>query len=139
MSFFCSSWRQPQDNISDLQAQVAACAVGSEQIRALFDEFGQKVTLFYMEAIRRNAESTVRAFLTKLCQEKGPSHKAVDYMDDGTPIALTVTINEKDGSAVFDFEGTGSAVHGNINAPRAVANAAITYCLSDTEEDELIS
>jgi N-methylhydantoinase B/oxoprolinase/acetone carboxylase alpha subunit len=28
-----------------------------------------------------------------------------DQMDDGTPICLSVTIDRRDGSAVFDFEG----------------------------------
>lgn len=122
---------QIEDNISDLKAQVAACTIGSEQIRGLFDEFGQEVTLFYMEAIRQNAEDTVRAFFKRLHAERGSVPlTAVDYMDDGTPIALTITLNGEDGTAVFDFEGTGSAVHGNINAPKAVANAAVTYCVS---------
>ena len=30
-------------------------------------------------------------------------------MDDGTPIKLRVTIDRRDGSATFDFEGTGQA------------------------------
>ena len=29
---------------------------------------------------------------------------AIDYMDDGSPIELTVDINVKDGTAIFDFE-----------------------------------
>jgi N-methylhydantoinase B/oxoprolinase/acetone carboxylase alpha subunit len=29
-------------------------------------------------------------------------------MDDGTPIKLAVTIDRRDGSAIFDFEGTGN-------------------------------
>ncbi len=28
-----------------------------------------------------------------------------DQMDDGTPICLAVTIDRRDGSATFDFEG----------------------------------
>lgn len=38
-------------------------------------------------------------------------------------------INEEDGSAVFDFEGTGPELWGNLNAPRAVSYSAIIYCL----------
>lgn len=30
---------------------------------------------------------------------------AGDQMDDGTPIRLAVTVDRRDGSAVFDFEG----------------------------------
>ena len=33
------------------------------------------------------------------------------------------------GTAVFDFTGTGNEVFGNINAPRAVALSALIYCL----------
>ena len=50
-------------------------------------------------------------------------------MDDGTPIAVKIVINNLDGSAIFDFNGTGSQVFGNCNAPPAVTYSAIIYCL----------
>ena len=33
------------------------------------------------------------------------------------------------GDAVFDFEGTGPQVLGNLNTPRAVVYSAVIYCL----------
>lgn len=36
-------------------------------------------------------------------------------MDDGTPIKLKVSIDAEEGSAVFDFEGTGDEVLGNVS------------------------
>lgn len=33
------------------------------------------------------------------------------------------------GSAVFDFSGSGSEVFGNLNAPRAITLSALIYCL----------
>lgn len=50
-------------------------------------------------------------------------------MDDGTPIKLQVTIDEKAGSAVCDFSGTGPQVIGNCNAPTAITLSALIYCL----------
>jgi len=44
---------------------------------------------------------------------------AQDYLDDGSPIKLTVIIDPDLGSAIFDFEGTGPEVYGNLNAPPA--------------------
>ena len=38
-------------------------------------------------------------------------------------------INEKDGSAVFDFEGTGHEIRGNLNAPISVVHSAVIYCM----------
>ena len=48
-------------------------------------------------------------------------------MDDGSPIALKVTIDEKTGDATFDFSGTGPEVRGNWNAPISVVHSAIIY------------
>ena len=33
------------------------------------------------------------------------------------------------GSAVFDFTGTGPEMYGNCNAPRAITFSALIYCL----------
>lgn len=35
----CQATRRIEDNLSDLQAQTAACAAGAEQIKGLFKEF----------------------------------------------------------------------------------------------------
>lgn len=80
--------------------------------------------------LRDNAEQAVRALLKKMhttMDSKGL--KCVDYMDDGTPISLSVDIDGETGSAVFDFSGTGPQVYGNTNAPRAITHSAILYCL----------
>jgi 5-oxoprolinase (ATP-hydrolysing) len=52
-----------------------------------------------------------------------------DYMDDGTPIRLAVTIDRRNGSALFNFNGTGPQVFGNTNAPPAVTTSAVIYSL----------
>ena len=62
--------------------------------------------------------------------------EAIDYLDDGTPIALKITIDGEAGSAVFDFEGTGSESIGNLNTPTSVSHSAIIYslrCLVDLD------
>ena len=41
---------------------------------------------------------------------------------------LSCTVR-RDGSATFDFTGTGPEVYGNLNAPPAVAYSAIIYAL----------
>lgn len=38
-------------------------------------------------------------------------------------------IDEETRSAVFDFEGTGCEVHGNLNAPISVVHSAVIYCM----------
>lgn len=44
-------------------------------------------------------------------------------------IKLRVEINEKEGSAHLDFEGTGCEVRGNLNAPISVVHSAVIYSM----------
>ncbi|KAI1141761.1 Hydantoinase B/oxoprolinase-domain-containing protein [Hypoxylon sp. FL0543] len=117
------------DNLSDLRAQVAANAKGSKLIEKLFEEYGREVVQFYMDRIQANAEVAVRSFLQKTSERlNGNKLKAEDSLDNGTRIRLEIRINH-DGSAVFDFTGTGPEVVGNNNAPKSICLSAIIYSL----------
>jgi 5-oxoprolinase (ATP-hydrolysing) len=126
----CSGARCISDNLSDLKAQIAANTRGISLIQTLFNEYGVDTVQKYMYAIQATAETAVRNLLRGLHQKFGGQPlEAVDYMDDGTPIRLKVTIDGSNGSAIFDFDGTGPEVYGSWNAPIAITHSAIIYCL----------
>ncbi|XP_071530389.1 5-oxoprolinase isoform X1 [Panulirus ornatus] len=129
-----SGTRNLRDNLSDLRAQVAANHKGILLVNELINFYGLDVVQAYMGYIQSNAELAVRDLLkevgSRIKRKTGASLlHAVDYMDDGSPIELTVDINSKIGTAVFDFGGTGPEVWGNCNAPRAITVSAVIYCL----------
>ncbi|KAI1327341.1 hydantoinase B/oxoprolinase [Xylariaceae sp. FL0255] len=126
----CSGTRCLADNINDLRAQVSANQKGISLIEGLIAEYGEETVQFYMVNIQNNAEQCVRELLKKVYKRfEGKDLSAVDHMDDGSPIALRVTIDPEQGEAVFNFDGTGPEVYGNVNAPEAVTYSAIIYCL----------
>ncbi|GAA5891430.1 hypothetical protein JCM5296_006525 [Sporobolomyces johnsonii] len=126
----CSGTRCLGDVESDLKAQIAANNKGVNLINLLNEEYGLETVQQYMLHIRDNAELAVRNLLKQVARERNTNElQAVDHLDDGTPIALKVTINEEEGSAVFDFEGTGPEIYGNLNAPISVTYSAIIYSL----------
>jgi len=130
----CSGTRTLQENISDLKAQIAANNKGIRLVSDLIEEYGLDVVQAYMKYIQENAEVAVREMLKKCAQSRRRENdvatlSAEDYMDDGSKIALQISIDHKEGTAVFDFGGTSPQVWGNINAPRAVTMSAIIYCL----------
>lgn len=89
-----------------------------------------------MNAIKKNAATAVRSYL-KHTYEKfdGKPLVAIDHMDDGTPIKLTITIDPS-GSATFDFTGTGLEGLHCFNAPSAISKSATMYvlrCLIDED------
>ena len=64
--------------------------------------------------------------------------EACEYMDDGTKIQLKIFEEKQNGNGnggkakskyIFDFNGTGPQVLGNVNAPTAITSAAVMYCL----------
>jgi 5-oxoprolinase (ATP-hydrolysing) len=125
----CSGSRNLSDNISDLKAQIAANARGITLIQNLIEEYGLETVQMYMYEIQHTAELAVRNLLKDMYHRYGGRPlEALDFMDDGTPIKLTITI-DKEGAAVFDFDGTGPEVRGNINAPEAITHSAIIYAL----------
>ena len=121
------------DNLSDLKAQVAANQRGIDLLQEMVQNWSLEVVQGYMKHIQDNAEESVRMMLQELSAREelpqvGTIH-AVDYLDDGSPIRLALTIDRRDGSACFDFAGTGTELWGNLNAPKAVTHSAVLYAL----------
>ncbi|XP_015426864.1 PREDICTED: 5-oxoprolinase, partial [Myotis davidii] len=130
----CSGTRNLHDNLSDLRAQVAANQKGIQLVGELIGQYGLDVVQAYMGHIQANAELAVRDMLRAFGSSRQARGlplevSAEDHMDDGSPIRLRVHINLSQGSAVFDFSGTGPEVFGNLNAPRAITLSALIYCL----------
>lgn len=132
--------RRLQDNLSDLQAQVAANRRGITLIKELIEQYGLDIVQAYMTYVQINAEGAVREMLKSVAARvtsQSPKFGAgdfvtieeEDYMDDGSVIHLKLTINPHKGEANFDFSGTSPEVYGNWNAPEAVTAAAVIYCI----------
>ncbi|WFD45090.1 5-oxoprolinase (ATP-hydrolyzing) [Malassezia psittaci] len=125
----CSGSRCFRDVESDLQAQIAANHKGIMLIQDLVQEWSLSTVQEYMLHIRDNAELAVRNLLRSVANQHSTKLHSLDFMDDGTPIELSITIDPEQGSAVFDFQGTGPEVNANFNCPRSVAFSAIIYSL----------
>jgi 5-oxoprolinase (ATP-hydrolysing) len=116
--------RNPDENLADLQAQIAANEKGMQLLDELLARYGIEVVRAYMQHIQDNAaELTTRAI------EELPDgeHEFEDRLDDGARIAVRITVHG--GAMEIDFEGTDRALDNNLNAPRAVTMAAILYVL----------
>jgi 5-oxoprolinase (ATP-hydrolysing) len=124
-----SGTRNLRDNLSDLRAQVAANNSGIRLLKELVHENGLYIVEAYMNFIQKNAEQTVRVMLKDFAATNGGKVSAIDHMDDGSPIKLSIEIDPETGSAIFDFTGTGPQVLANHNAPPAVTYSAVIYSL----------
>ncbi len=121
--------RNPDANIADFKAQLAACEKGMQELLRMVDHFGLEVVHAYMQHVQDNAEESVRRVIDVL------SDGEFCYpMDDGYRICVKITLDKAARSAVIDFTGTSEQHPGNYNAPSSVCKAAVLYlfrCLVD--------
>ncbi len=123
--------RNPERNIADLKAQVAACEKGTTELLRAIDHFGLPVVHAYMRHVKANAEEAVRRVIDVL--DDGDFTYA---SDDGYQITVTIRVDRDRRSATVDFRGTSGLHPGNFNAPSAIAHAAVLYvfrCLVDDD------
>lgn len=116
--------RNPDDNVADLEAMVAANRAGERLLAAMVAEQGLVAVEVTMAQLQEAAGRKVGREIGRLADG---DHGFRDRLDDGTPVCVRLTV---DGERMrIDFAGTGAAVPGNLNAPRAVVEAAVIYVL----------
>ncbi len=123
--------RNPQQNLADLKAQIAANQTGAHALRRLVADYGLNVVRAYMQHVQDNAEAAVRRVISAL-------HDGAFTLelDTGARISVAIRVNQAARSATIDFTGTAPQQPDNFNAPRAVTVAAVLYvfrCLVDDD------
>jgi 5-oxoprolinase (ATP-hydrolysing) len=114
--------RNPDQNIADLKAKLAANERGVAEVRRLVDLYGLAVVDRYMGHVQDNAEASVKAVIDRL--EDGTARYA---MDCGAVIEVALRVDRQARTAVIDFTGTSGRHGGNFNAPKAITRAAVLY------------
>ena len=124
--------RNPDQNMADLRAQVAANQKGVDELRKMVAHFGLDVVQAYMGHVQDNAEEAVRRVITAL--------KDGDYtyqLDNGALIQVAIKVDHATRSATIDFTGTSGQLENNFNAPSAVCMAAVLYVFRTLVDDEI--
>ncbi|MBW4471607.1 MAG: hydantoinase B/oxoprolinase family protein [Stenomitos rutilans HA7619-LM2] len=124
--------RNPTQNLADLQAQIAANERGVQELHKMVQHYDLETVQAYMRHIQDNAEDSVRRVIDVL------TDSSFTYaMDDGSQIAVTVTIDRPTRSATIDFTGTSPQQPNNFNAPVAVCKAAVLYVFRSLVDDDI--
>lgn len=124
--------RNPQQNMADLKAQIAANEKGVQELRKMVDQFGLDVVQAYMRHVQDNAEESVRRVITRL-----KDGQFTLPLDNGAQIQVAVRVNAAQRSAEIDFTGTSAQQLNNFNAPTAVCLAAVLYVFRTLVDDDI--
>ncbi len=124
--------RNPDTNLADLRAQIAANAKGDDEVRKMIDHFGLDVVQSYMRHVQDNAEEAVRRVIDTLTDGEYRYE-----MDSGASIAVKITVDREARAATIDFTGTSPQLGTNFNAPSSVATAAVLYVFRTLVADDI--
>src|SRR5688572_3121367 len=123
--------RTPDERLGDLEAQLAANAVGVKALRRMVESRGRDVVRHYGRALQDYAQ----AFMSRtIAAIPDGTYAFEDFMDDdgagAGPIAIRVVVRFQHDVAVVDFTGSDSQVEGCVNCPEAVTRSAVYYCFA---------
>ena len=124
--------RNPEQNMADLRAQIAANEKGAQELLKMVAEFGLDVVQAYMGHVQDNAEESVRRVLHKLRDGAFTLE-----LDNGARICVAIRVDNVQRSAEVDFSGTSNQLENNFNAPTAVCMAAVLYVFRTLVDDDI--
>jgi 5-oxoprolinase (ATP-hydrolysing) len=124
--------RNPEQNMADLRAQIAATAKGEEELWRMIEDFGLEAVQAYTQHVQDNAEESVRRVI---CALKDGEFRL--EMDSGAMIHVAVRVNRESRSAVIDFTGTSPQLGNNFNAPAAVSVAAVLFVFRSLVDSDI--
>jgi N-methylhydantoinase B len=124
--------RNPDQNIADFKAQIAANERGVQELRKMVSQYGLETVQAYMKFVQDNAEESVRRAIDVL-----RDGSFIYEMDNGARIQVKVTIDRENRSATIDFTGTSEQLNSNFNAPKAVTQAAVLYVFRTLVDDNI--
>ncbi|HEY2985741.1 MAG TPA: hydantoinase B/oxoprolinase family protein, partial [Jatrophihabitantaceae bacterium] len=124
--------RNPETNLADLRAQIAANQRGVAEVGRMIDHFGLDVVQAYMRHVQDNAEEAVRRVIDAL--DDGSYRYE---MDCGAVISVRIRVDRGARTATIDFTGTSPQLDTNFNAPSSVATAAVLYVFRTLVADDI--
>ena len=124
--------RNPQQNMADLKAQIAANEKGVQELRKMVDQYGLDVVQSYMGYVQDNAEESVRRVITRL-----KNGEFTLPLDNGAQIRVAIRVDAANRTSEVDFTGTSAQQTNNFNAPTAVCMAAVLYVFRTLVNDDI--
>ncbi|BAZ48597.1 hydantoinase B/oxoprolinase [Nostoc sp. NIES-4103] len=124
--------RNPDQNIADFKAQIAANERGVKELLKMVNQYGLETVQAYMQFVQDNAEESVRRAIYVL-----KDGSFIYQMDSGAKIQVQVIIDRDKRSATIDFTGTSGQLNSNFNAPKAVTQAAVLYVFRTLVDDSI--
>ncbi len=122
--------RTPGERLGDLNAQMAAHEIGARRLSEIIERYEAEAVHAHALELLAYAERLTRALISDLPDGVYRYEDVLDgdgQTEDPVPIRLAIHIEGDELTA--DFSGTAPAVHGSLNAVRAIVESALLYVI----------
>lgn len=124
--------RNITQNMADLMAQTAANKTGVNELLKLVEQHSLKTVYAYMQHIQDSAKTSVQRVIAGL--ENG---EFIYPLESGATIVVKLSIDKVNLRACIDFTGTSAQQNNNLNAPKAITQAAVMYVFRCLVNDDV--
>ncbi|MGS2719290.1 hydantoinase B/oxoprolinase family protein [Paraglaciecola aestuariivivens] len=124
--------RNVKQNMADLMAQTAANKTGVNELLKLVEQHGLDTVHAYMQHIQDSAKTSVQKVLANL--DDGDFSYP---LESGSTIKVKISIDKTKLRACIDFSGTSAQQDNNLNAPKAITQAAVMYVFRCLVNDDV--
>ncbi|MFJ1309248.1 hydantoinase B/oxoprolinase family protein [Agrobacterium sp. P15N1-A] len=138
--------RMPEQNIGDLQAQIASVNIGERKMQEIVARFGFDDFLDGVRQIFDYAEEQTRQILTRV---PDGDYFFADYADEdsvgGRPCRVALTLKIRGGEAVLDYTGSDPQLGSSLNMPtggrerHSLVMVGLTYVLYTLDNSLLLN
>jgi N-methylhydantoinase B len=131
VSRIVSAVRTPDERLGDLDAQLAANAVGARTIARLAAREGVEKLRTYGRTLLDYSQAFMARAIAEIPSGEYDFEDVIDDDGAGTaPVAIRVRLRIAGDRAVADFCDSADQVAGCINCPEAVTRSAVYYCFA---------
>jgi 5-oxoprolinase (ATP-hydrolysing) len=124
--------RNPEQNIADLKAQVAANEKGAAELHNMVRHYGLGVVRAHMGHVQDNAAEAVSRVIASL---KGSRFEV--ETDHGNVIKVAIKIDRNTRKATVDFSGTSAQTGDTFNAPEPITRACVLYVFRTLVDEDI--
>lgn len=133
-----SSVRTPQERLGDLDAQLAANAVGAAALGRLVQREGSEELRYYGSALLDYSQAFMARAIAALPAGEWRFEDVLD--DDGAgsgPVTIRASLTIAGDRAIVDLRASDRQVAGCVNCPPSVTRSAVYYCFACLMEERV--
>ncbi len=142
METILANVRLPEEWVGDIEAKIAGCWRGEQELRALHDKYGAETVRSCCDYLIEFSEQATRKAIESIPDGEYVYEEVFEDDGLGTPdvaLPVRVTLKSKGSELTVDFEGTSRQAAGAINLPISMTKASVYAVIKSILDPDVLT